>query len=78
MGGSRISVLPGDRLRFARYDPDPALARFVDSYWSLDVDHPPAAIDLVPDGMVDITFEYGMRVGAYVTGALPAAVRYTH
>lgn len=78
MSGPRISVLPGDGLRFGRYEPDASLAAHVDSYWTLDVDRPPAVLSVVPDGLVDLTFELGEHPAAWVTGPLRAAERYTH
>jgi len=49
MHAPRVSVLPGDGLRFARFAPDPALAGVVESYWTLDVQRPPAELTVLPD-----------------------------
>jgi AraC-like DNA-binding protein len=73
-----VSVRPGDGLRFGRYAPGPGLAGHVDSYWTLDVDRPPATVSVVADGLVDLTFEFGTPPGAWVTGPLPAAETYRH
>jgi AraC-like DNA-binding protein len=74
----RISVLPGDGLRFGRYAPDPGLADHVDSYWTLDVDRPPATVSVVADGLVDLTFTLGDDPGAWVTGPLESSASYRH
>src|SRR3954453_1505426 len=81
--GPRISFLPGTGLRFARHQPDPALAEHVECYWTVDVDRPPATVDLVPDGLVDVTFRYFTTDGegepaAFVTGPTTEHVRYRH
>jgi len=81
--GPRISFLPGTGLRFARHPPDPALAEHVECYWTVDVDRPPATVDLVPDGLVDVTFRYFETDGegepaAFVTGPTTEHVRYRH
>jgi len=76
-------VLPGDGLRFGRYAPDPGLADHVDSYWTLDVDRPPATVSVVADGLVDLTFTLGPFApgegpGAWVTGPLETSASYRH
>jgi AraC-like DNA-binding protein len=74
----RVSVLPGEGLRFARYAPDPALARVVESYWTLDVQQPPAELTVLPDGLTDLTFDVGAEPAAYVTGPLTRPETYRH
>ena len=83
MTGPRISFLPGEGLSFARHAPDPALAEHVEFYWTVDVHRPPATVDLVPDGLVDVTFRYLTGDGegepaAFVTGPMTGHVRYRH
>jgi len=74
----RVSVLPGDGLRFARFAPDPALAGVVESYWTLDVQRPPAELTVLPDGLTDLTFDVGGEPTAYVTGPLTRPETYRH
>jgi AraC-like DNA-binding protein len=74
----RISVLPGTGLRLGRYAPDPGLAGHVDSYWTLDVECPPATVSVVADGLVDLTFQLGTSPAAWVTGPLPGSEVYRH
>src|SRR4051794_1742494 len=52
----RVSVLPGDGLSFARFPPDPDLAGVVESYWTLDVERPPAELTVLPDGLTNVIF----------------------
>jgi AraC-like DNA-binding protein len=73
-----VSVLPGEGLRFARYPADPALRGVVESYWTLDVERPPATVTVLPDGLIDVTFVVGPRPAAYVTGAVSSPQRYVH
>ncbi|HEY6796194.1 MAG TPA: helix-turn-helix domain-containing protein [Kineosporiaceae bacterium] len=77
-GVPRISVLPGAGLHFARYAPDPDLRPVVESYWTLEVDRPPAVVTVIPDGLIDVTFDLGARPAVYVTGALTRPERYVH
>jgi len=74
----RVSVLPGEGLRFARYAADADLRGTVESYWTLDVERPPAVLTVIPDGLVDLTFDVGARPAAYVTGAVTRPERYVH
>lgn len=78
MTAPRVSVLPGEGLRFARYEPDLDLREAVEAYWTLDVTQPPAVITLIPDGLIDLTFDVGANPAAYVTGALDRPERYVH
>jgi AraC-like DNA-binding protein len=74
----RVSVLPGEGLRFARFAPDPALAGVVESYWTLDVERPPAELTVLPDGLTDLTFDVGAEPAGYVTGPLTRPETYRH
>jgi len=78
MTAPRVSALPGSGLRFARYPADEALCGVVESYWTLDVERPPAIVTVLPDGLIDLTFVVGERPAAYVTGALARPERYVH
>jgi len=78
MTAPRVSALPGSGLRFARYPADAALRGVVESYWTLDVERPPAIVTVLPDGLIDLTFTLGDRPAAYVTGALAGPQRYVH
>jgi AraC-like DNA-binding protein len=73
-----VSVLPGGGLRFARYAPDAQLAGVVESYWTVDVERPPAEVTVLPDGLTDIIFDVGAHPVAHVTGPLtgPQTYRY--
>jgi len=72
------SILAGADANLAWYAPDPRLAEHVAGYWTLDVDAPPATISLIPDGLVDLTFERGGDRAAWVTGPATAPATYTH
>jgi AraC-like DNA-binding protein len=74
----RVSVLPGEGLGFARFAPDPALAGVVESYWTLEVQRPPAELTVLPDGLTDLTFDVGGEPAAYVTGPLTRPETYRH
>jgi hypothetical protein len=70
----RVSVLPGDGLRFARFAPDRALAGVVESYWTLEVLRPPAELTVLPYGLTDLTFDVGGEPAAYVPRVLADAL----
>jgi AraC-like DNA-binding protein len=74
----RVSVLPGDGLNFARYAPDADLVAVVESYWTLDVERPPAELTALPDGLTDIIFVLGPHPAAYASGPLTRPETYSH
>src|SRR5262249_3838837 len=77
------SALPGAAARVAWYPADPRLAAAIAGYWTLEVDAPPATIAIIPDGLIDLTFELpppgtGAPAAAWVTGAHTEPATYTH
>jgi len=77
-GPRPVSALPEGPLRFGEYAPHPRLASHVERYWTLEVLEPPASVRLVPDGLVDLVFELGPKVTAWVAGPRRLPVVYTH
>lgn len=74
----RVSVLPAEGVRFARYAPDSGLAGVVESYWTVVVERPPADVTVLPDGLTDITFDLGPQPAAYVTAPMTRPETYRH
>src|SRR5690348_12959246 len=72
------SMLPGGEMRLGQYRPSEPLLQYVASYWTIDVDRPPATVTVVPDGYVDITLELGERARLWVTGPQREPASYTH
>jgi AraC-like DNA-binding protein len=76
------SALPGAAARAAWYPPDPRLAAAIAGYWTLDVDAPPATLSVIPDGLIDLTFELELEArgpgAAWVTGPRTEPATYTH
>ncbi|GGQ55632.1 helix-turn-helix domain-containing protein [Couchioplanes azureus] len=74
----RVSVLPDGGLTLGRYRPDPDLADHVASYWTCEVRRLPATSRVVPDGLVDLTFDLAEPPRAWVAGPMRRPESYTH
>jgi AraC-like DNA-binding protein len=57
--------------------PSPALAPFVCRYWTFELAHPPATVNVIPDGLVDVVFALDENL-AWVNGARDTPTAYTH
>ena len=88
MGGrpAHISEVTGPRLdpavsqgalRFAELAPHPRLAALVERHWMLEV-RTPAAVRVLPDALVDLVFDLGGPVTAWIAGPRLSPIEYTH
>jgi AraC-like DNA-binding protein len=71
------SVLPGAGVRIAEHAPAAALSGHVVQYWSLTVETPPATVRVLPDALVDLSFDL-LHKAAWVTGPRLEPAVFTH
>ena len=72
-----LSILPSRKLELLQHAASPLLAPYVESYWSCRVLEPPATVQLVPDALVDLTFDL-VQKRAFVSGPIEAGESYEH
>jgi AraC-like DNA-binding protein len=72
-----MSLLPAAGVIVQAHAPAELLRAHVETYWELRVDAPPATINVVPDGLVDLIFDL-KRSDVFVGGTNLEPAAYTH
>ncbi len=78
MTGPRLDpAVSPDALRFGELAPHPRLAALVERHWTLEV-RTPVAVRVRPDALVDLVFDLGGPVTAWIAGPRLSPIEYTH
>jgi hypothetical protein len=77
--GPRLdTAAPEGTLRFGELAPNPRLSRLVERHWNLEVRTTPTTVRVLPDARVDLVFDAGPPVTAWIVGPRLAPISYTH
>jgi AraC-like DNA-binding protein len=77
-GPRHDSAVTDGSLRFGELAPHPRLGGLVERHWTLEVRTTPAAVRVRPDALVDLVFDLGEPVTAWIAGPRLSPIEYTH
>ncbi len=77
-GPRHDSAVPEGSLQFGELAPHPRLSGLVERHWTLEVRTTPAAVRVRPDALVDLVFDLGEPVTAWIAGPRLSPIEYTH
>src|SRR4051812_12427149 len=66
-----------DRASLAAHAVDERLSEYVRTYWTLNVEEPPALVRVIPDGQVDLVFDLDSHA-AHVAGTCDKSFEAVH